>query len=126
MRHLLLILVIGLTQSAWAAPMDSALSACGSVKDALGPETRCPNEYRCEVDDSDDSDDRKYFVVRIKSRCPAPPDAGPDWVGSSLVGTYGVRKRDGVVVEWNEADRVAGRPLTVETTPRTLPSPQRR
>jgi hypothetical protein len=71
---------------------------------------QCANEYRCEIDESGD---RKYFIVRVKSRCPAPADAGPDWVGSSLVGYYGVRKRDGAVVDWNEAEGIAGAPLAV-------------
>ena len=104
-RDLLFVPAVGLVQPAWADPVASASGACGSVKAALGQGTRCPDEYRCEVDETDD---QKYFVVRIKSRCPAPRDAGPDWVGSSLVGYYGVRKRDGMVVAWNEAEGIAG------------------
>ncbi len=67
-----------------------------------------PDDIECYVSDLT----RKYRVYRLGALHPAPPDAGPDWVESNLVGFYAIRRRDGAVVEWNNADEAPERVLS--------------
>ena len=54
----------------------------------------------------------------------AKDEAAPkDWVGSSLVGYYGVRKKDGAVLEWNVIDDTPGA-LLKERNPWQPPLPK--
>lgn len=49
-----------------------------------------------------------YFVIDLRHTDETAPI---DWMGSSLVGYYGVRARDGFIVEWNVVEEVPGKPV---------------
>lgn len=61
-----------------------------------------PSEYHCELDNSEGSG--RYYVFGLYSNYPAPPNAGPDWVGSSIVGWFAVSKSTGKVFNWDNPD----------------------
>jgi hypothetical protein len=58
-----------------------------------------PNDHYCELGYVSQS----YYVLAFRSRHPEPPGAGPDWVGSNLVGWFAVRRSDGAAVKWDMA-----------------------
>ena len=66
-----------------------------------------PKQYYCEPHTASS----RYYVFAVRSRDPAPAN-DPKWVGSSLVGWYAFRRKDGSVVEWNIADEGPGPVLT--------------
>lgn len=55
------------------------------------------DEYRCE--DGTAAAAKGYYVFSLRSNYPAPKGAGPEWVGSSLVGMP-----DGQVRDWDMAN----------------------
>ena len=66
-----------------------------------------PNEYRCELDTSEHIDG--YYVFGLYSKYPAPQGAGPDWVGSSIVGWFAVSKITGRVFNWDSPNLGLGK-----------------
>lgn len=84
-----------------------------------------PGEYFCGVA----TEMGEYFVIDLHRTDELVPK---DWVGSSLVGYYGVDKKDGVIVEWDVIGEAPGNPIntrspghlnkTSPTAPEILPS----
>ena len=94
------------------ASADAAMSrdrACEVVTTAAERHARAnkPSQYYCEPHTTSAS----YYVFAVRSSNP-PPAENPNWVGSSLVGWYALRRKDGAVVEWDIVDEVPGRVLT--------------
>jgi len=106
-----LVLVSALSSGSVAAdPVTSQADACKILTNAAERIVRAPkhpDEFFCQSHASL----AEYYVFSLRSRSPTPPGAGPDWVGSNLVGWFGVRRRDGAVMEWDIADEVAARIL---------------
>jgi len=63
-----------------------------------------------------------YFIVDLRRTDETLP---ADWVGSDLVGWFGVRKLDGAVVKWNVADMEPGDPIMNRPNHSAQPSPPR-
>lgn len=63
-----------------------------------------PSDYYCELRNVS----RRYYVFALRSGHPETPSAGPDWVGSNLVGWFAVRRSDGAALEWDMAKDAPG------------------
>ena len=97
-----------------ARPIASETEACAVLTEAVPPHAQlrnAPADYYCELDNSSS----RYYVFAFRSRHPEPPGAGPNWVGSNLVGWFAVRRRDGAVFEWDITNL---RPATLFFLPR--------
>ena len=90
----------------------SSSSACGLLKAAVA-QSQSPrhgiNEYRCELEA--DEGNGRYFVFALRTNYPAPPGAGPNWVGSSLVGWFAVSRSTGMVFNWDVSALALGQKL---------------
>ncbi|HVU18482.1 MAG TPA: hypothetical protein VHD32_16380 [Candidatus Didemnitutus sp.] len=99
------------------SPVTTEHKACEVVR-AAGSRLHLANEngpgaYWCGV-----AVVRKgYWVVDLHRGDETAPD---DWHGSSLVGYYGVRMKDGEVFEWNVIDETPVRPATAQSTEREV------
>lgn len=102
--------------SACASPFGGKLGgtmpagiACDHLRTVIGKQLGAKHgddEYRCEEAQMGPNG---YYVFSLRSNYPAPKGAGPDWVGSGLVGWYAVRESDGQVRDWNIANFTLGR-----------------
>jgi hypothetical protein len=80
-------------------------TACDQLRGVVSKQLSAshgPGEYRCDEDKPGALDG--YYVFALRSNYPAPKGAGPDWVGSGLVGWYAVRISDGQVRDWDVAN----------------------
>lgn len=83
-------------------------AACDHLRLAISKQLNASHgidEYRC---DDTEAGLAGYYVFAIRSNYPAPKGAGPDWVGSALVGWYAVRQSDGQVRDWDVANQSIG------------------
>ena len=83
-------------------------SACDRVRAAISKRldaSHGADEYRCE---DAEMGPNGYYVFALRANYPAPKGAGPDWVGSGLVGWYAVRASDGQIQEWDVANLKLG------------------
>ena len=106
-----LVLVLCTPAFASASGLTST-SACGHLKAAVAHKEsppHDPNEYRCELEPREGQG--RYFVFALRSNYSAPPGAGPDWVGSSLVGWFAVSRSTATVFNWDVGDEVLGHKL---------------
>lgn len=100
---------------AWASPFGGKLGgsmpvrgACDHLRTVISRQLGAKHgddEYRCE---DAQMGPKGYYVFSLRSDYPAPKGAGPDWVGSGLVGWYAVRESDGQVRDWNIANFTLG------------------
>src|SRR5436190_13103166 len=88
--------------SAIAKGVSSQAEACKLLIRAVKPPTPRADPhapYYCELYRKSPH----YYVFALRSKRPAPVDSSADWVGSSLVGHFAVRRNDGAVLEWDFA-----------------------
>lgn len=88
-----------------ATPRISSATACARLKNRvaqLNSAAHGLNEYRCELTkEGKHGPGRPYYVIALYSNFPAPPGAGPDWIGSSIVGWYAVSRSTGKLYRWD-------------------------
>jgi hypothetical protein len=110
-------LAIGLCTIACAkAPKLSSGAACDHLKALvahINSAPHGPSEYRCELDTHEGSG--RYYVFGLYSNFPAPPGAGPDWMGSSIEGWYAVSPLTGEIFLWDSPNLGLGKKLTDPT-----------
>jgi hypothetical protein len=96
-------------------PRLSSKIACERIKSRvaiLESAAHGPNEYHCELTkEGSGGSGRDYYVFGLYSNFPAPPGAGPDWVGSSIVGWYAVSRSTGKLYRWDVGAEVIERKL---------------
>lgn len=100
----ILILALCASTSAEASTLSSE-AACLKLRRVVARTYSAPHgagEYHCELDTSEHV--HGYYVFGLHSNFPAPPGAGPDWVGSSIVGWFAVSKSTGKVFNWDLPD----------------------
>lgn len=109
---ILVLLVVALAGPAPAAVASNTVptrkAACDYLRLAISKRLKASHgidEYRC---DATEARPAGYYVFAIRSNYPAPNGAGPDWVGSALVGWYAVRQSDGQVRDWDVANQRIG------------------
>ena len=101
-RALAIAAAISLPCIANAGGIASEAEACAVLTSAVPKHVQlrnAPTDYYCEPRNVS----RRYYVFAFRSRHPEPPGAGPEWVGSNLVGWFAVRRNDGVAIEWDMA-----------------------
>jgi hypothetical protein len=101
-RSLVAVAAIAFPGFAMAARVTSDAEACAVLMKAVPGHVQlrsAPSDYYCELRNAS----QRYYVFAFRSRHPEPPGAGPDWVGSNLVGWFAVRRSDGAALEWNMA-----------------------
>jgi len=102
MRLFLVLAAIALPGVAIAGRVASEAEACAVLTKTVPEHVQlrnASNDYYCELRNVS----RRYYVFVFRSRHPEPPGAGPDWVGSNLVGWFAVRRIDGAALEWDMA-----------------------
>ena len=90
----------------------TSTSACGRLKAAVAHKEsprHGPSEYRCDL--APNEGQGRYFVFALRSKYPAPPGAGQNWVGSSLVGWFAVSRSAGTVFNWDVGAEALGNKL---------------
>ncbi len=106
LRIIIVALALLLCFSAFArSPRLSSEAACAHIKSRvaqLESAPHGPDEYHCELThEGSEGSGRYYYVFGLYSNYPAPPGAGPDWVGSSIVGWYAVSRSTGKLYRWD-------------------------
>ncbi|MDR3414588.1 MAG: hypothetical protein P4L83_00245 [Nevskia sp.] len=83
---------------------------CNRLKAVIARQRSAPHgaaEYRCDLDPTEGAS--RYYVFALRSNFPAPPGAGPDWVGSALVDWFAVSKSSGEISEWDVGEEAIGK-----------------
>lgn len=114
---LIVFLLFAAAKQGWCASASLKNQACNqairSVAKFVAP-PKHKHEHFCSFHEQTAG----YFIFRLNSRYPAPADAGPDWVGSNLVGYFAVSRTNGTVYNWDIAEERLGRVLQAKLTPR--------
>ena len=117
-KFVLILLVFGAAEPGWCKSASLQDKACEhairSVKKFVAP-AKHKDEYYCSLH----AQSAGYFVFRMNARYPAPPDSGPDWVGSNLMGYVAVSRNNGKVYNWDIGNERVGE----ELKPMTRTSP---
>lgn len=100
----------------FAGPVATQAEACSLVTKAFEKRIRPPkksDEYYCQPYRVS----KEYFVFSLRSRYPAPPGTGHDWVGSDLIDYLAVRRKDGEVLMWDFPNDEPGPVLSKKNWP---------